>query len=427
MRFAIIPRALVVLAIAVCAFAGHADAQCAGVSASVAGNVTWTPAFCQEFNGPQGPPDTTVWTYDLGNRGWNKEIEIYCGPPGYAGNPAPCPSTFSTATNTSYIDGSGHLVIQAIHSGDAWLSARMKTEGLENFQYGRIEADIQLPDTTNQGLWPAFWTLGTSIGQGVRWPACGESDIMENWAPNVGNESRIFGAGTTGEQSTIHASGTGKDGKGRRFTFPAGESTLAFHAYGMIWSANMMQFYVDDAAKPFFIITASDLSSPDAWPFNAPEFLLLNTAVGGTLGGTPSSLTPNPGKMLVKYVRQYKAAAAPAPILGTPPSIAVMAGATTGNTSTITPPVAGVWPSSASYVNCSTNAPAASCSISTTDPLNQYVIRPGESITVTLHSTARDGGAGTTAGSYTITVNAFTESNTTGTPDATATIPVSVN
>ncbi|MGC1829515.1 MAG: glycoside hydrolase family 16 protein [Candidatus Acidiferrales bacterium] len=416
-------RWMLALAMGLFAVTGTAGAQCAGVTASVAGNVTWTPIFCQEFNGAQGPPDTTVWAYDLGNRGWNNEIEIYCGPPGYAGNPTSCPSTFSTATNTSYIDGGGHLVIQAIQSDGTWTSARMKTQGLENFEYGRIEASIQLPDTSVQGLWPAFWTLGTSVDHGVRWPTCGEADIMEDWFPPIHN-----GTGTTGNRSTIHTTVSSHNGTGGRFTFPAGESTLAFHTYGVIWSANMMQFYVDDPAKPFFIITPSDLSPSDTWPFNAPEFLLMNIAVGGTLGGTPSMSTPNPGKMLVDYVRQYKASAVPAPNLGTPPSIAVTAGATTGNTSTFAPapppdlPPGSVW---YSYINCNTNAPAASCSISTTDPLDHFVITPGEGITVTFHSTA--GASGTTAGSYTITVNAFTESNATGTPDATATIHVTVN
>lgn len=424
-RFAILLRSMLALAIGLFTFAAGAGAQCAGVAASVAGNVTWTPAFCQEFNGAQGPPDTTVWAYDLGNRGWNKEIEIYCGPPGYAGNPTSCPSAFSTATNTSFIDGSGRLVIQAVNSGGTWYSGRMKTEGLENFEYGRIEASIQLPDTSTQGLWPAFWTLGASVDHGVRWPMCGEADIMEDWFPQIHN-----GTGTTGNRSTIHTTVSSHNGTGGRFTFPAGESTLAFHTYGVIWSANMMQYYVDDPAKPFFIVTASDLSPSDTWPFNAPEFILMNVAVGGTLGGTPSGSTPNPGKMLVDYVRQYKASAVPAPVLGTPPSIAVTAGAATGNSSTFTPaPPPDLSSGSAwySYINCNTNAPAATCSISTTDPLDHFVITPGESITVTFHSTARDGGAGTTAGSYTITANAFTESNTTGTPDATATIPVTVN
>src|SRR5215472_11148935 len=154
-----------------------------GVSSSTTGSVTWTPQWCQEFNATTaGPPDTTVWTFDLGGGGWgNGEAEVYCGPPGTMNNPSPCPTMFSTTTNTVYLDGSGHLVIQPINNNGTWISTRMKTQGAMNFQYGRIEASIQLPDTTNQGLWPAFWSLGSNITS-TPWPACGEADIMEDWS-----------------------------------------------------------------------------------------------------------------------------------------------------------------------------------------------------------------------------------------------------
>jgi len=59
---------------------------------------------------------------------------------------------------------------------------RMKTESLENFQFGLIEASIQIPDTTNQGLWPAFWSLGSDFATGTPWPNSGEADFMENWS-----------------------------------------------------------------------------------------------------------------------------------------------------------------------------------------------------------------------------------------------------
>src|SRR4029077_10223198 len=121
------------------------------------------------------------------------------------GNPTICPNNLSTSNN-AYINGSGRLVIQAINNGGTWLSTRMKTQNLENFTYGRIEANIQLPDTTNQGLWPAFWSLGTNITT-VNWPTCGEDDFMQVWTPQV---LSVPGAG--GNISTIHTKST--DGAG---------------------------------------------------------------------------------------------------------------------------------------------------------------------------------------------------------------------
>jgi hypothetical protein len=150
----------------------------------------------------------------------------------------------------------------------------------------------------------------------------------------------------------------------------------------------MMQFYIDDPTKPFLIETPANLPAGDTWPFNANLFLLANVAVGGTLGGTPSALTPNPGIMMLDYVRQYTpAAAVTAPVLGTPPSISVKAGATSGNTSAFTPtltPGTGFV-----YFSCSTTAPKASCAISTTDPF-KFVVNSAaaETVTVTVTTTA---------------------------------------
>jgi len=370
----------------------QASAQCTnqGVGNSTAGSVTWTPQFCQEFNGAALTAiDTNVWSFDLGGGGWgNNEVEVYCGPPSYTGNPTICPNSLTTSNN-AYIDGSGHLVIQAIKNGSTWLSTRMRTG---NFTYGRIEANIQLPDTTNQGLWPAFWSLGTNITS-VNWPTCGEDDFMEVWSPAV-----LGGPGPGGNIATIHTKST--DGAGVQtnkhpFSFPSGmANNTGLHKYGVIWSANMVQHYVDDPTHPFYIATVSDLGGGDLWPFNASNFILLNLAVGGTLGGDPTGLASPSQPYLVDYVRQYKTSAPVAPpVLPAPPSITVKAGDSSGvaNTSKFTPGLT----SGTGFVffNCTTNAPKASCSVSTSDPVSPFVVNSSpssgaETVTVIVATTA---------------------------------------
>src|SRR6267154_428827 len=373
----------------------QASAQCTnqGVGNSTAGNLTWSPQFCQEFNDVALTAiDTTVWIFEQGNnKGWgNNEVEVYCGPPSYPGNDPKCANSLSTSNN-AYIDGSGHLVIQAINSGGTWLSTRMKTQGLESFTYGRIEANIQLPDTTSQGLWPAFWSLGTNITT-VNWPTCGEDDYMEVWSPSLG------GAGTGGNISTIHTKNT--DGAGvqtnkHTFTFPSGmANNTALHKYGVIWSGNMVQHYLDDLTHHGYIATISDLGGGDLWPFNASSFILLNLAVGGNLGGSTTGLASPSQPYLVDYVRQYKTSASvPAPVLPAPPSITVKAGDSSGvaNTSKFTPGLT----SGTGFVffNCATNAPKSSCSVSTNDPVNPFVVNSSpsgaaETVTVTVTTTA---------------------------------------
>jgi hypothetical protein len=149
----------------------------------------------------------------------------------------------------------------------------------------------------------------------------------------------------------------------------------------------MMQFYIDDPTKPFLIETTSNLSSGDTWPFNAQIFLLMNVAVGGNLGGSTTNLV-NPQPLMADYVRVFTAPAVSKPTFGTPPSITVTAGATTGNTSTFTP---GLTPGTGYvYFSCSTSAPKASCAINTNDPLNTFVVNSNvaESVTVSVTTTA---------------------------------------
>ena len=165
----------------------QARAQCGTTPPT--GVITWTTDWCDEFNGAANSAiDPTKWTFDTGAGGWgNNELETYCAP---SSNTAPCQS----GSPNAYIDGSGHLAVQVRLNGSTYTSARLKTQGLQSFHFGRIEASLQMP--SHAGLWPAFWMLGSQTG--VTWPAVGESDIMENW-PTASN---IPGPGATGNCST---------------------------------------------------------------------------------------------------------------------------------------------------------------------------------------------------------------------------------
>jgi len=327
---------------------------------------SWTLAWSDEFNGATvGPPDITVWNFDLGNSGFgNNELETYCGPPGYKNNPQACPNTFSTTTSNAYIDGNGHLVIQAIQSGGTWFSARMNTNMTpqKTFQYGRIEASEKLP--VGAGLWPAFWALGSNFAS-VTWPGCGEMDFMENVPASAG-------LGPTKISSTIHGpTYYGSNGLSQIYTFPSKDVT-SFHTYGAIWSPFMVQFYVDDPANVFSIHTATDVpGGPTQWAFNHPFVLITNLAVGGTWPGSPDSTTPNPAMMMVDYVRQYRATAVPSPNLGNPAAITLAAGADSGSTTVDLSSQSGT---GRVYLNCSTSTPNFSCSINTGYALNSNVV-----------------------------------------------------
>src|SRR4051812_38546848 len=119
---------------------------------------TWGLVWSDEFNG--NSIDAANWKFETGGGGWgNNELEYYTDRPENA------------------VINNGNLLIIArkeSFNGSSYTSARMKTQGLKHWTYGKIEARIQLPAT--QGVWPAFWTLGESISTDG-WPKCGEIDI----------------------------------------------------------------------------------------------------------------------------------------------------------------------------------------------------------------------------------------------------------
>ncbi len=239
--------------------------------AAVVWGQTWTLVWSDEFDGTT--LNTSNWTYDLGAGGWgNQELENY------------------TNRNSNVCVTGGNLLIIAqkeSYGGSEYTSARIKTQNLRTFAYGRIEARIQLP--SGKGIWPAFWMLGNNIPT-AGWPLCGELDIMEH----INTESTIYG--------TIHWRNKGSHvSSGRTITIdPRG-----FHVYAIEWNADSIHWSVDDR-RYFSYSLGSRTDSLGA--FHLPFFILLNVAVGGTWPGVPNATTTFPDTMAVDYVRVYRAA-----------------------------------------------------------------------------------------------------------------------
>jgi beta-glucanase (GH16 family) len=262
------------------------------------GTLVWSDEFTSSSSTP-AQPNPAVWTYDTGGGGFgNDELENYCA---WGSNTSPC----STATPSEYVaaypgtDGVLYIVAQSPSAG-VYTSARLKTQGLFSFQYGRIEFRAQVPEA--QGFWPANWLLGNNINT-VNWPACGEQDVLE----------RVNAALTPDwNEGSVHGTGfTGGTGLGTQYNFPSGQTAGGeFHTYGMIWSPGSVAYYVDDPTSPYVTYTPSSLTPLNdgaVWPFDAGQanFILLNLAIGGSYPGSPDSSTPFPSNMLVDYVRIY--------------------------------------------------------------------------------------------------------------------------
>ena len=290
----LVARNLTVKAIAIAGVTSSTVTMQAFSPNIASGTLVWSDEFSNS-TGAIAQPDPTIWTYDTGNSGFgNKELETYCA---WGSSTAPC----STTSPSEYVgtDGYLHIVAQQRSAG-AYTSARMKTQSLFSFQYGRLEVRALVPEA--QGLWPAVWLLGNNIPT-VPWPGCGEMDMLErvNAATNPDwNEGSIHGTGFIGST-----------GLGQKYYFPGGQNAAQWHIYGMIWAPGSVAYYIDNAAAPYITFTPASLAQAGltgaVWPFDAGQgsFLILNLAIGGTWPGPPDASTPFPSEMLVDYVRVY--------------------------------------------------------------------------------------------------------------------------
>lgn len=258
------------------------------LAAAPTARAAWQLVWADEFTQANGTsPDSSKWAFDIGtgSGGWgNNEWEYY-----------------TARTNNLRIE-SNMLVIEAkqeSYMGSGYTSGRIKTQGKVSWAYGRMEARMKLP--RGQGIWPAFWTLGTNITTpGNGWPTCGEIDILEN----IGREpSTVHG--------TIHGPGySGANGIGGGYSLP-GNAVFAddFHVYAIEWTTNQIKWFVD--GTPYFTVTPASLPSGTTWVFTQPQFIILNLAVGGNWPGNPDGTTVFPQRLTVDYVRVYAFSNAP--------------------------------------------------------------------------------------------------------------------
>ena len=235
-----------------------------------------------EFEG-EGAPDPAYWSYDLGTGqgGWgNNEVQSY------------------TNNSSNVRRSGGKLVIEANKTNGAWTSARIKTQGKYNFTYGRVEFRAKLPK--GSGTWPALWMLGENITT-KGWPACGEIDVMEHIGRDPG---KIHGTLHTPSSygNTVNTNSTTVSDYGDNF-----------HVYAAEWTPEAIRFYVDNTLFYTYAPVNKDAAT---WPFNDPQFIIINLAMGGNWGsdtkyetnGLKNGIDPalTTARFEVDYVRVYQ-------------------------------------------------------------------------------------------------------------------------
>jgi beta-glucanase (GH16 family) len=241
----------------------------------------YTLVWSEEFNEPS--ISNLNWTYELGDGtayglspGWgNAEKQLYT-------------NAAANAFIEKDADEVSALVISANKETDgSYSSAKLTTQGLHSFRYGRIEARIKLP--VGQGMWPAFWMLGNNITD-VDWPGCGEIDIMElvGFEPNT-----IHG--------TLHYTNFEKKYNSTQGSkvLSSGNFDEAYHDFRIDWTPASIVFSLD--GTPYNTIAIEE----DMKEFQRSFYLILNVAVGGNWPGDPDNSTVFPKRMYVDYIRAY--------------------------------------------------------------------------------------------------------------------------
>lgn len=247
--------------------------------------------WSDEFN-TDGLPDASKWAYDTFRNpmGWyNGELQYYA----------------NARLQNSSASG-GVLTLKAIkerltsaadYGNQNYTSVRLMTLGKFSFTYGFVEVRAKLP--CSQGTWPAIWMLGEATDNSGTtanaWPGPGEIDIMEQRGIAVPSDKQTV-------LGTLHTTAR-NGGNGISASTPLSDACSAFHNYQLTWTADRLQIGVDGTVYNTFDKPLNADNS--VWPFNRPQYLLLNVAMGGVLGGAvPGSFVSD--SMQLDYVRVYQ-------------------------------------------------------------------------------------------------------------------------
>lgn len=244
--------------------------------------------------------DNLVWSDEFDTNGainsanWYQQTKLIAGDSWANGEV----QHYTTNQSNSYVDN-GTLKIKAIKETytdqgvtKSYTSARLNSKFA--FKYGRVEVRAKLPSVA--GTWPAIWLLGKNIIEGgtywdnegygsASWPFCGEIDIME---PNVAKTETL---------GTWHwNNGSGYQINSSSTPLANADASQNFHDYVLEWSPDSMKIYLDNTL-------VNQMSTVN--PFNEEFFILLNVAMGGSLGGPIDGSFTN-DIMEIDYVRVYQ-------------------------------------------------------------------------------------------------------------------------
>jgi len=180
------------------------------------------------------------WSFEVGNG--HKQ-----GIPGWGNNEL---QYYTDGENAKVEDGNLVITAKKEQRSDQYgsydyTSTRMITRDKVNMKYGKVEIRAKLP--AGQGLWPAFWMLGSDIAENP-WPACGEIDIMEFIAGDV---DEVHG--------TVHGPNHfGGGGITENYELEEGNFVDSYHTFTLEWTPDAIRWYIDDQKEPYHVVERTE-------------------------------------------------------------------------------------------------------------------------------------------------------------------------
>lgn len=175
-----------------------------------------------------------------------------------------------------------------------YTSARLNSKFA--FTYGKVEVRAKMPEGI--GTWPAIWMLNTNINEDgaywdnqgfgtMKWPYCGEIDILEHWGKNQDYvSSAVHNGSSYGDKVKNLGGQTIKN------------ASTEFHIYTLEWTSEKMIFSIDGIAH--FTYNPS-IKNTETWPYDSDYYLILNIAIESEID---QNFIESP--MVVDYIRIFQ-------------------------------------------------------------------------------------------------------------------------
>ena len=212
----------------------------------------------------------------------------------------------SNAYNGCKRTGTEEMIINPIQS------AAITTQESFSFKYGKIEVRAKVPQ--GDWLWPAVWLVPKHYEYG-KWPSSGEIDLLESRGNNNLKNEKDEMVGNQRVQQSLHWgphwSKNGHYLTRSRTNKDKGSFADDYNTFSFVWDEDSIIFYVND--KQTLNVTMDEkgfwdfgkfnqlngMSNPWQYgtkmaPFDAEFYIILNLAVGGTVGWFTSLFKPSP-------------------------------------------------------------------------------------------------------------------------------------